>query len=411
MDTVVSTSSDESGTGAAWTTQRYKLNKPRTLAGAASLGRYLYVVGGNDGGGPVATAERAMVLDPQQAPTVNDVDIVPGGGMGLGGGTWFYRVAAVMANDDADNPGGETLPSDVASLELPDLPQKLQVTLTWSAVPGAVGYRVYRTPTPNLVAGQEQLVTTVMGANTLTYTDTGATTTPETPLPQGSTGTWRVLPAMSTPRESAGVAFGVDPNDATKMYLYATLGRGPNAALGSYEFLPVTVGNDGTQTVANAWVAGASGAGTARFQHSIFSATHDICSFVPAGADYIYLGGGTANGSSAVLSLDVAKVTAGGQLGAFTATGTTVKSFGQGYTAAANYLYGFGDDMASMQIFAGQIDQANVPSVRNYNNNGGSLLTGRYLPGTALQGALIYLAGGSSSGHDNATTSVEWMIW
>ena len=58
---------------------------------------------------PVKTAERAMVLDPLQAPSINDIDIVPGDGKGLAGGLWFYRVAAVMAPNDADNPGGETL--------------------------------------------------------------------------------------------------------------------------------------------------------------------------------------------------------------------------------------------------------------------------------------------------------------
>lgn len=40
-------------------TQRYKLSTKRTLAGAAALGRYLYVVGSNDGTAPVKTAARA----------------------------------------------------------------------------------------------------------------------------------------------------------------------------------------------------------------------------------------------------------------------------------------------------------------------------------------------------------------
>src|SRR5262249_8330407 len=47
-DAVLFTTSDENGTGGAWSTQRYHLNKPRTLASGAVLGRYLYVAGGND---------------------------------------------------------------------------------------------------------------------------------------------------------------------------------------------------------------------------------------------------------------------------------------------------------------------------------------------------------------------------
>ena len=45
------------------------------------------------------------------------------------------------------------------------------------------------------------------------------------------------------------------------------------------------------------------------------------------------------------------------------------------------------------------------------NNNGSGLLMGRYLPGSVLQGALIYLAGGSDASGTTATTSVEWMIY
>ena len=38
-------------------------------------------------------------------------------------------------------------------------------------------------------------------------------------------------------------------------------------------------------------------------------------------------------------------------------------------------------------------------------------LAPRYLPGVALQNALIYIVGGSDNGMGGATTSVEWMIW
>src|SRR6185436_3343590 len=49
---------DVFGKFGAWQLQQYTLKAPRTLAGAATVGRYIYVVGGDDGtNGPVNTAE------------------------------------------------------------------------------------------------------------------------------------------------------------------------------------------------------------------------------------------------------------------------------------------------------------------------------------------------------------------
>ncbi|MFO0579870.1 MAG: IPT/TIG domain-containing protein [Polyangia bacterium] len=414
LDTVVSIPADENGTGAAWMAQRYKLGTKRTLAGAAALGRYLYVVGGNDGTAPVKTVERALVLDPLQAPAIRDVDITPGGGTGLGGGTWYYRVAALMPDSDADNPGGETLPSDVATLRVPELADKVQIKLGWTAVPGAAGYVLYRTPVAGKISGDEEYLDTIADGATTTYTDTGKATDASRPKPlrQGATGVWKKLPALGTSRESPGVAFGVDPANASKYYLYATLGR-DTVALGSYEFLGVTVDASGAQTAGASWTAGTQVVTAPRYQHSIYSVTSANASFVPAGTNYIYLGGGTATGTTAIQSLEVAKIAAGGQLGAFApaGAGVTVKTFGHAATTAANYLYTFGDEQPSTGIRAGQVSQAAQPALNNFNNNGSGLLTARYLPGCALSGALIYVVGGSATGRSSASTSVEYMIW
>lgn len=411
LDTVDTIDTNENGYGTAWFQQRYHLNAPRTLAGYAALGRYLYVVGGSDLTGPVNTIERAMVLDPLQAPQITDVDIAPGMGTGLAGGSWYYRVAAVMPAADPDNPGGETLASDEFPILLPDLTQRLRVTLTWRAVPGAAGYVVYRTPTAGLIAGQEQMLAIVAGGTTVTYTDTGTTTMAGSPLPLGSTGRWRTLATLSSARESNFAVFGVDPATPNAYYLYATFGRSMTGALNSYEFLRVDVGASGQQTPAAAWVNGTTTSALARYQHYAYSATNANASFVPAATDYIYVGGGTANGTSNLMSLDSARVQAGGQLSAWTATGASIRSFGGGATLAANYLYSFGDEMPSDAIFAGQISSTAPPAITNFNNNGNRLTTPRYLPGTSLQGAYIFLAGGSTTGRTAATNSVEAMIW
>jgi hypothetical protein len=411
LDSVVSTVALSTGTGASWATQRYSLARPRTLAGSAALGRYLYIVGGNDGTGPVATVERALVLDPQQAPTVTDIDVTPGGGVGLDGGIWYYRVAALLPMSDPDNPGGETLPSDEAVLQLPSKPEKVQVKLTWSAVTGASGYRIYRTATAGMIAGQELPLSDV-GGGTISFVDTGgATGAGPPPLDQGSTGAWHTLASLSVRRESPGVTIAADPSSANTFYLYATFGRSmAGSALGSYEFLPITVGNGGQQTVGS-WTAGAQSTPTPRWQHSTWEADSSVASFVPAGVSYVYLGGGTTNGVAVAQILEVGKVAAGGDLGTFSNIGGSVKSYGQGAALAANYLYTLGDQGPSTAIRAGQIVNGGAPAVSNFNANGNGLLRPRDLPGCTLAGALIYVVGGFEGGANPAGSDVEWMVW
>jgi hypothetical protein len=135
---------DRYGGVGAWEELPTGLPAPRTLATVARVGRYLYLVGGNDGSGPVATTLRAQVLDPLEAPSIVDVDVEYGTGKELGGGTWVYRVAAIFPSTYDDNPGGESLASDPFVVRLPDVPDTLRVTLSWDAVPEASGYRIYR---------------------------------------------------------------------------------------------------------------------------------------------------------------------------------------------------------------------------------------------------------------------------
>ncbi len=412
LDSVATIDTNETGFGAAWFTQRYRMLRPRTLTASAALGRYLYVVGGNDATGPVGTVERAMVLDPLQAPQITDVDIAPAMGTGLAGGIYNYKVSAVMPMTDPDNPGGETLASDVFPIQIPDLMQRLRITLTWRAVPGAAGYIVYRTPMPGMIVGQERELATVMGGTTTTFTDMGGATMAGQTLPLGSTGRWHALASLGGARESAAVVFGADPADATRSYLYATFGRNSGAATATYEFLPVTTAaGTGQQTPAAAWIAGTAVSSAARSQHSAYSATNANASFVAAGTNFIYVGGGTSNGTVVVMNLDSARVQAGGQLTAWAATGATIRLFGHGATLAANYLYSFGDEMPSDSIRAGQITMGAAPAIMNFNNNGNRLTAPRYLPGTTQQGAYIYVAGGSNAGRTSATNTVEAMIW
>src|SRR5262249_39360865 len=78
---------DPFGRMTGFTLQKAPLSSKRTLAGAVSVGRYLYLVGGDDSTGPVNTAERALILSPREVPVVSDVDLALGAA-GLGAGRY-----------------------------------------------------------------------------------------------------------------------------------------------------------------------------------------------------------------------------------------------------------------------------------------------------------------------------------
>src|SRR5262249_41808054 len=136
----------------------------RTLAGSTTVGRYIYVVGGDDGmNGPVNTAERALILSPREAPVIEDVDLALQM-QGLDAGEWHYRVSATFDANDTDNPNGESLASDAFSIKLPSFPnKKIAITLVWNPpvddlkmpVQGVSGYRIYRNKNVNDPPGTE----------------------------------------------------------------------------------------------------------------------------------------------------------------------------------------------------------------------------------------------------------------
>lgn len=86
------------------------------------------------------------------------------GGHLVGGTTYYYRVTAYDAV-------GETTPGPEASYAVPAGTNTNQITLTWTAVPGATGYKVYRSTS----AGTEQLLAS-FASTTGSYVDNTATT-------------------------------------------------------------------------------------------------------------------------------------------------------------------------------------------------------------------------------------------
>jgi hypothetical protein len=117
---------DAYGDLAGWRALPLALPGKRTLASAATVGRFIWLVGGHDGASAQKTTYRAAVLSPDEAPQIDDIQLDTAA-VGLGAGVWSWRVAAVMASNDPINPAGESLASDPVTVRLPKLTVAVQV--------------------------------------------------------------------------------------------------------------------------------------------------------------------------------------------------------------------------------------------------------------------------------------------
>jgi hypothetical protein len=411
------------GQPSAFFTQRNALATARSYAAAAALGRCQYLVGGISDTTILNTVERSCVLDPADRPEITDLDLTVVTTGGLDAGLWYYQVAALLPTSHTLNPGGETLPSEPFPVLLPTVPEHaITVTVYWAAIPGATGYRIYRSPTANAPLGDVQLLAEV-GAIT-SYTDGGGTVSSGRPLQLGSTGAWQALtPTLATARQGAGVAIAPDPGDSTGTLfnLYVIGGRtGTNQAATSCERLPITVNADGSHTVGSFTACGQS-LGTARWQLALFEVGHEDASFVTAPTRFLYAGpGAAANGTGAVDAMEAFEILSGGGLGTRTSV-TTMNTHhgGYGYAAANNFLYVFGatafqpnDTSYSVKICAGASSTCSggPPELENWNNLSSHLTIGRYLMGSAIQSATIYILGGETD-TEAASNSTEYAIW
>ncbi|MGM0555933.1 MAG: IPT/TIG domain-containing protein, partial [Myxococcota bacterium] len=255
MDSIESVSVGVFGALGGWMDQRYSLPEARTDASFARIGRFIYLIGGDNGSGAQNTVWRAEVLDPLAGPDVADLDARLGDGTaGLGGGFWYYRVSAVFPSSDNNNPDGESLPGDVLPVKLPDRSEKIILTLDWDQVPGASGYRVYRTSDPDGDPEDVELIAEINSGSTTEYDDEGeAVTAGEVPLPQGSLGQWKPLTTLNTARAGAAATAVQSPADPSTYYLYAFGGGdGAGTVYNTYEWAEVTIDANGDQTV-SAW--------------------------------------------------------------------------------------------------------------------------------------------------------------
>jgi hypothetical protein len=207
---------DAFGTLGTWTDGVHPMNTPRAHAVIVAHDGWLWAIGGDGGSGALDTVERAAFLDGEAGvrPEITSAEGAEDGE--LAAGTWYYRVSAVMPDDDPWNPGGETLASDVAVVRLgSDLGS---VALTWEGVEGATSYRVYRTDAANGAAGAEHRVAADL--TDTTWTDQGEPPGTASWVPDGGLGEWVVLDeALPSPVAHAAGLIATDPDGEAYVYV------------------------------------------------------------------------------------------------------------------------------------------------------------------------------------------------
>ena len=423
-DTVEFASVDLFGTISPFAISPNKLRAPRTLGGTATIGRYVYYVGGNSGGNASAAVERALILSPKETPIIADLDFALVS-MGLAPGEYRYRVSAVFAANDSDNPDGESLASDAFTVRVPAFTGRgINVSLTWRApvdslgapLPNVVGYRVYRSPVGGL-PGTETLIGSTTGARSF-IDDGSATASMQKPVPLGSTGAWAQLPNLGSQREGLAIAWAEDPTTAGTFYLYAIGGRqNTSTALRTYEYLTITTNANGQQTVGAAWIAGGTNQlAVARWLHGAWVADNTVATIYPAGSKFVFAGGGQTAAGGSQTTVEAAQVLAGGALGPWNDSGVRdfgASSSGYGVAAANGSLYTFGGQNGGPSVGSKAAVLSTPPALASgaWNDEGLAMTHGRFLLGSAVQSAFIFLIGGQTDEPSLASKTTEMVIW
>jgi cysteine-rich repeat protein len=425
MSSVEAVAVDRFGVLAGWRLLPLGLPSPRTLAAAQVLGRFIYLVGGNDGTGAVTSTLRAQILDPDDAPRISEV-LLELQTVGLTTGVWYYRVAAVFPSADSVNPGGEGLASDPQPVQIPGgLPKQVRATLSWTAVSGALKYRIYRSPTPQATSGTEELLGTV-DAPTLSFTDGGTATSAGAPRQAGDLGAWAQVATLANAREGLGLGLAKDPKLALTYYLYVAGGRSSSSVLPTtYERLPLVVGPDGSQTTTG-WVEDlVKTLPIGRWQGAVFTVNDSVTTRSTRGDTWIYVGGGWDAAAGTITDkVHAARVTTGGVLddgtgkGWLEVPGHDLRA-GYGFAAAANQLFVFGGSAgaASTDARSGQIcgtgftcngGPPDPPDLNNWNATKG-LAIARVLMGSVIESGRIFMIGGQGS--TGPLDSVDSTVW
>ncbi len=298
----------EVGSLSTWTLDRQPLPVGLQYSCAAALDQFVYVLGGAPGSGTSRTEVlRAQILSALAVPSFVSVDfgVNVNANQTFASGFFSYQVSAAFDGNYVRNPNGETLPSQSASFNVPNLDFAIRITLSWSAVPGAASYRIYRSPFAGANPSSLYLLAVVPG-NVVQYSDNG--TVPVnfafTPKIPGELGNWHLTQSMVTSRFREGCVIAPAPNNAgtgSQYFIYAAGGiSSASSAVNTIEFASIsiiapTTLTDSTDQVVGSFSVAATTMSSARFNIGMIAGTRAEFSTVPANAVRFWIGGGSTN--------------------------------------------------------------------------------------------------------------------
>lgn len=162
------------------------------------------------------------------APTPSISILGVSGGSFAAAGTYYYEVSALTA-------AGESTPSSQASTTVTTVNT---VPISWAAVPGATGYKIYRSTTSGGENTSPALLTTISSGATTSYLDTGTATTAGATT--GSSAATLTAPSLI---ESAGSTGGTLAAGTYYYEITATTASGESTPSGEVSGVIVAASN------------------------------------------------------------------------------------------------------------------------------------------------------------------------
>ena len=425
---------DAFGRVGKWTTGRYALANARSGLTAVVQGRYVYAIGGTGSTGgtsgatpsgtPLAsgTIEMAKILDPANAPILQDPPAVATGTGTLGTGAWYYKVSAQLDGTAPDNPNQESLPTDEV---IGTLSATGEVTLTWSVPASLSGhvtsFNVYRTATANDASQNEVLLHAGVSSAATTFVDDGSYTPgTQKPLVIGETSAW-TLPtagALARPRFNTAAAIAPDPTGALYVFVAGGFGKCSVAAVSNAVM-------DCTESALISADGATLGAFTADLTHALAHPRmrHGLAAMTAANGPSGFGGDAGANGAFLVAgggynisgqgsTVEYTQVGTGGTIGSWSnPTGFGGQRDGTQVQIANGYAYAFFGGMLPNYSQTGDVSPGAVITNGNtltfgaWSNSGAGALgstLGRM--GVTLQSAFFYAIGGTTNDTDALKT-------
>ncbi len=406
-DSVEVAAVDPYGAMDSWALLPDPLPSALTQSAATTVGRFVYLAGGDDGGGPVSSVQRAMILDPLDVPWLDQVSLDSAEGDGLEAGRWTYRVSALFDSTHPSNPDGESLAGEPVSITLPASEHAWSPSICWEPVDDAVGYRVYRSVDADSPSSELGWLADASGDDC--YQDLGdPVDTTTTPLPEGALGSWSTVAELNEARSGACLAMARDPAlDPESYHLYVAGGLDDSGALlDSIERVEVTVESASVHSVATPEILGTA-LSEPRWQCRGYIVDDELHSVADGETWVVFAGGMTARNATG--TVDSGVVLDGGELDAWdTLRSLSPARAGFAHASASDFLYAFGGQQGSPSTTSTSAELRNDGGleIHNWNSLGDGLGTERALPGSAQESAVIFILGGQTDTQD-ATTSTE----